>query len=57
MLRKTMRFLLIPACVCAALLFAYGDGPTFRAEYVFKGTSLAAGWKTLGQAEWKVRSG
>ena len=36
---------------------AFGDnGPTFRADTLFNGSSLA-GWHVLGNADWKAQNG
>lgn len=55
MARKFPAFILVSAVFCL-LISAYGDGPTFRADYIFKGSSLSQ-WKTLGQADWKAQDG
>jgi Domain of Unknown Function (DUF1080)/FG-GAP-like repeat/FG-GAP repeat len=59
---QSLWLLLIPAIGFLTLLPVLADGPenplgpTFRADYVFKGSSLN-GWKTLGKATWKARDG
>jgi hypothetical protein len=50
------RFALVTA-VCAAVgLTAYAAGPTFRPDFVFKGSALT-GWQPLGQADWRAENG
>jgi len=37
-------------------LAGWALGPTFRPDYVFRGSSLNQ-WHTLGQADWKAAGG
>src|ERR1035437_2601275 len=38
------------------LMPVFGGGPNFRADYIFKGSSLT-GWHVLGHADWKAQNG
>ena len=55
---KNWRAMLLATTAMAGLvaISVHGAGPTFRADYRFTGTSLAA-FKPLGQADWKVQNG
>ena len=57
-MRQLRAGLLTTAALCvwlAASVFTTA-GPTFRADYRFTGSSLAA-FKPLGQADWKIQNG
>jgi hypothetical protein len=46
-----------PAVIAALLLVpVFAAGPSFLPDTTFKGSSLA-GWRTLGQAEWRAQNG
>src|SRR2546428_9228478 len=48
---------LITAIIGLLLLVPlFGDGPTFIPDSTFKGSTLA-GWRALGQAEWRAQGG
>ena len=38
------------------LMPVFGGGPNFRADSIFKGSSLT-GWHVLGQADWHAQNG
>jgi hypothetical protein len=42
--------------IVAVTMAAWGLGPTFRPDYLFKGTALS-GWHPLGSATWKAANG
>jgi 3-keto-disaccharide hydrolase/FG-GAP repeat len=48
--------LIVSISVARLAVPAFATGPTFRADTVFKGSSLA-GWHTLGHAEWEAKDG
>src|SRR5580765_7604144 len=58
-MRMTRMRAAIAATVSGVVLLVasvFTSGPTFRSDYRFTGTSLAA-FKPLGQADWKVVNG
>jgi hypothetical protein len=56
-MRHVRRAVLATVTICVWLAASvFTTGPTFRADYRFTGSSLAA-FKPLGQADWKVQNG
>ncbi len=51
----TCRIAIITGLVLLFLFPALADGPNFRADYIFRGSSLT-GWRPLGQATWKAQN-
>src|SRR5579871_6184850 len=48
--------LLVAIFVMTVAIEAYADGPVFRADYIFQGSSLNE-WKQVGNATWKAQDG
>src|SRR5262245_25795807 len=50
------RVLLLVSLSVAAGVSAYAAGPTFRPDFIFKGSALT-GWTPIGAADWKAQNG
>src|SRR5262245_48387779 len=54
--RMSTRVLGVVAISVALGLSAYAAGPTFRPDFIFKGSTLT-GWTPIGGADWKAQNG